>query len=102
MDKKAADKLISCQCHGGVSLRLTLGAMPVTAGGVSNLLMFTGLRKQHVTAQLSASAAFDGRHYFELTETDMTPVRLAPCVSVVSENIRYLQRGMRHVISLRS
>ena len=70
--------------------------MPVTAGVISDLPVITGWTNQYVPTQRRTAATLDGRHHLELTETDVALMGLAPDVTMVAENVRDLQRRMRH------
>ena len=49
-----------------------------------------------MAAELGAAAAFDGRHDFQLTETDMPGVFTTPCRPKVAEDIRDLKPRPEH------
>ena len=62
--------------------------------------MITGRALQYMAAQRRAAAAFDGRHDLELTETEVSGLRVTPVRPVGAEDIRDLQGGRRHGLSL--
>ena len=49
-----------------------------------------------MTAERCRAAVLDRRHHLELLEADMAGIGLAPCRSMVAENIRDLQCRARH------
>ena len=77
---------------------LTLRTVPVSARvvgdlGVAALLV---LAARDMTAERCRAAVLDRRHHLELLEADMAGIGLAPCRSMVAENIRDLQYRARH------
>lgn len=66
---------------------LALGAEPVTAGVVSNLLVLAGRVTQYMTPERCTTARFNRRHYFKLTEADMPRMSLPPYLSLGAEDI---------------
>jgi len=70
---------------------LAPGAMPVTTGVVSDLLMFAGRTTQYMTAECCTAASLDGRHHLELVEADVPCIRLTPYLSLGAEDVRDLQ-----------
>ena len=65
---------------------LALRAMPVAAGVVGDLVMFTGRAMQHMSAQRRAAALFDGGHDLQLTQAQVT------CLSSVARRVRGLRK----------
>lgn len=82
--------MLSFQPFAG-SGTLTLRAMTVAAGIVSNDGMSTVWTAFHMAAQLCLAAFDDGRHNLHLTKADMTLIGLRPSRTMLTENIRNLQ-----------
>jgi hypothetical protein len=78
---------------------LALRAMPVTAGVVGDLLMRAGRAAQYMPPECRTTTCLDGRHHLELTETDMSLVRLTPRLTPGAEDIRNLQGLSGHGLS---
>ena len=70
---------------------LTLRAMPIAAGVISDVGVRALLAARHVPAESRRAAALDGRHDLELAEAHMAGVGAAPARSVIAEDIRDLQ-----------
>jgi predicted alpha/beta-hydrolase family hydrolase len=70
---------------------LALGAMPVAAGVVGNLVMTTAVAVQHVSPQCRAAALFDSRHDFELTQALVSQLALAPSRAMSAKDVGDLQ-----------
>lgn len=49
----------------------------------------------HMPAERFGSAGFDGRHHFELAETDMTRIGLPICRPILPKDVSYLQPWAR-------
>ena len=81
--------------------RLTLRAMPVAAGVVGDLHLGAGVAAQYVSPQRRAAALFDGGHHLELTQAQVTVLRLPPGRPVGAEDVRDLQGGTPHRAGLR-
>ncbi len=58
--------------------------------------MFAGITTRDVAAERRSSAAFDGRHHLQLSETDMAGIGLTPSAAMVAEYISDLQRWPGH------
>jgi hypothetical protein len=54
------------------------------------------LAARDMAAERCRAAVLDRRHHLELLEADMAGIGLAPCRSMVAENIRDLQYRARH------
>ena len=54
------------------------------------------LAARDMAAERCRAAALDRRHHLQLAEADMAGIGLAPCRSMVAEDIRDLQRWARH------
>jgi len=52
--------------------------MPVAAGVVGDRDLLTGMATQYMSSQRRAAALFDGGHYLELTDAQVTVLRLPP------------------------
>jgi len=76
--------------------RLTLRAMPVAAGVVGDLNLSTAAAMQYMSPQRRAAALFDGGHHLELTEAQVSVLRLPPSQPVGAEDVRDLQGGAPH------
>src|SRR5438552_17546014 len=72
---------------------LALRAMPVAAGVVGDLHLRAGMATQYMSSQRRAAALFDGGHHLELTEAQVTMLRLPPGRPVGAEDVRDLQGG---------
>ena len=79
---------------------LTLRAMPVAAGVVSDFLMFTRGTAQDMTTQCRGTTLFDGGHDFQLTQAQMVMLSVSPSGPVAAEDIRHLQCKPSHGFSL--
>ena len=70
--------------------------MSVTTGVVRDLNMVAAVAAQHMSSQRRAAALFDGRHDLELTDAQVSPLRLSPRGPVGPEDIRDLQGTTPH------
>ena len=75
--------------------------MPVAAGVVGDLHLRAGVATQYMSPQRRAAALFDGGHHLELTEAQVTVLRLPPGRPVGAEDVRDLQGGAPHARALR-
>ena len=84
---------------GQPSLRrraLALGAMPIATAVVRDRFASAVLAARDMPAEGRRATALDRRHHFQLVETDMAGVGLAPHRSMVAEDIRDLQSRTSH------
>ena len=77
---------------------LAFWAMPVAAASIENLHVLASIAADHIAAQPRRAAGFDGRHHLELVEADMAGIGGTPCRTVIAEDVRDLQSGLRHGI----
>ncbi len=75
---------------------LALGAMPVAARVVGDVLVGALLATRDMTAERGGAAALDGRHYLELAEAHMACVGAPPGRPEGAEDVRDLQARTRH------
>ena len=75
------------------SCSLALGAMPVAAGIIGNVLMSTLLAARDMTAERGGAAARNRRHHLELTEAHVASVGRAPDRAVGAEDVRHSKTG---------
>ena len=78
------------------SCALAFWTVPVTTAVVGNGCVGTILAALDMTAESRRAAALDGRHHLQLAEAHMAGIGLTPCRSMDAEDIRDLQRWMRH------
>jgi len=82
---------------------LTLGAMPIAAGVVSDARMRTVFAALDVSAERCRAAILDRRHDFQLAEADMAGVGLTPRRAMGSKDVgdpRAVTRGPRHAATV--
>ncbi len=79
---------------------LTLWAMPVAAGVVGDLDFITGVATQYMSPQRRAAALFDGGHHLELTQAQVTVLRLPSSRPMGAEDVRDLEGGAPHRAAL--
>ena len=70
--------------------------MPIATGVVGDRDLRTGTATQYMAPQCRAAALFDGGHHLELTEAQVTVLRLPPSRPVGAEDVRDLQGGAPH------
>lgn len=75
---------------------LALGAVPVAAGVVGDLVGTAALAAQHVSSQRRAAALFDGRHDLELAQAQVVAQGGTPGRTVLVEDIGRLQGWPSH------
>ncbi len=75
---------------------LALWTVSIATAVIGNLGMLATLATRDVPAKGCGAAALDGGHDLQLSDTDMTPVRLPPRGAMVAEDIRDLQRWPSH------
>src|SRR6516164_1085506 len=75
---------------------LTFGAMAVAAAVIGDERMRAVLAACDMAAERRRAAALDGRHHFELVETDVAGISASPRRPVVAEDIRDLQYWAGH------
>ena len=80
---------------------LALRAVPVAAGVVGDLDLLAAFAAQDMSTQRRAAALLDGRHDLELTQAQVTALRLPPGRPVGAEDVGDLQGGAPHGGGLR-
>ena len=70
--------------------------MAIATGVVSDLILLARHAAQQVTAQAGRAAVLNGRHDLELIETDVPGITLPVPGTLVTEDVRNLDRGPRH------
>ncbi len=76
---------------------LALGAMPIAAGVVGDRCVMTVITTRNMATELCRAAPLDRAHHLHLVETDVAGIDRTPCRSMVTEDIRDLQRWTGHI-----
>jgi hypothetical protein len=82
--------------RGTVARQLPITNFAHKAGIVGDVDMRAVLAARDMAAEGRRTAALDRRHHLELAEAHMAGIGLAPCRSMVAEDIRNLQPWTRH------
>jgi hypothetical protein len=79
---------------------LTLGAVPVAARVVGDVLMIASGAAKDMTTQCRGATLFDGGHDFQLTQAQVVMLSISPSGPAAAEDIRHLERKPSHEFSL--